>query len=468
MYCKACGNPLKEGDYFCTQCGAKVTDTEFQWNVHEFTEPKKTEDIHFDWNISDAEEDAGIDADLFRELAEGGTTGNIEDVARFFTFQKKNEEFQKLLDRELERINKNYVPPGLPVERMIPREDEKDLTEPAELAEAELAEAELAEPVESTELTEIQTTEQSYEEIKEEEKTLPPPLWFEQEEEEPKKKEKKGRGVKIALILVILLILVEIGALATRYYWPESQAAKVITGTQEQIVEIFTDWKDRVVEFFQSLGSEGDAEETIPPEEQPEDPTTSENPEENPDGTVGQEPSPTPVADKTILIKAVAEANNNIETIRANDALTLANGQTDEVKELDKTTPINNNIWIETEQDGVKYYDQEIVSTLISFDSRWIDYVNQSDKAVLDLLKAGSRAYQRVSTYSKVGKVEQNFVLLEIGEIRQGDQGFYVWTYEEIEEMQGGKKTLKQYHWIYYLEPVEGEIKIADYYSYGA
>ena len=49
--------------------------------------------------------------------------------------------------------------------------------------------------------------------------------------------------------------------------------------------------------------------------------------------------------------------------------------------------------------------------------------------------------------------MEQTFLLLQIGEIREGKQGFYAWTYEEIKEVQGGNTSIKKYNWIYQLEP---------------
>jgi hypothetical protein len=119
-----------------------------------------------------------------------------------------------------------------------------------------------------------------------------------------------------------------------------------------------------------------------------------------------------------------------------------------------------------TDEGEVIFYDHEIVATLIAFDSQWIDYVNGESDEVIQLLKKDSGAYQKVTTFSKVGKVSQTFVLLEIGEIRQGKEGYYAWTYEEIKEVVDNKTYNKKYHWIYYLEPIDGEMKIVNYYKY--
>lgn len=82
------------------------------------------------------------------------------------------------------------------------------------------------------------------------------------------------------------------------------------------------------------------------------------------------------------------------------------------------------------------------------------------------LLPSFVKAYNNVSSYSKVGRVQQEFTLLEIGEIRIGSNGFYVWSYEEIKEVEGATTIYKKYHWIYQLEPVGDEMKIVNYYRY--
>ncbi len=51
-------------------------------------------------------------------------------------------------------------------------------------------------------------------------------------------------------------------------------------------------------------------------------------------------------------------------------------------------------------------------------------------------------------------------------QIRQGANGFYVWVHEEIQITENGTTTEKQYNWIYYLEPVDGQMKIVNYYHF--
>ena len=88
------------------------------------------------------------------------------------------------------------------------------------------------------------------------------------------------------------------------------------------------------------------------------------------------------------------------------------------------------------------YIDREAVGTLIAFDSQWIDYVNTGNTAVFDLLEEGSAAYKNSKAYSQAGKIKETFVLLEIGEIRQGADGFYVWTHDSNRKKR--KRSIKR------------------------
>ena len=469
MYCKACGNPTKEGDLFCTKCGAKTNLSEFKWDVYEFREPKKTEEIVFDWSIADAEDDAGIDADLFRAFSNGDMGDQTENAEKFFTFQKKNEEFQKLLDKELEKINKEHIE----VSNRTIHKRELNSLRPIEIPEAD----EPIEPIETAQS--IEPSEEEIPELTQENTTITEkaeeevltPLWFDQEEqEEAKQKEKKKIGLagRILLILVLSIIIAELAALGIRYFWPDSPEAALITENQQKITKTFVEWKDQVVSFFQSLGGSQEPVEPAPDDQQPATDEPTQEPTGKDDPETPPAPDPNPVADKAVLIEGAKALNQTIEVVRPNNTLQYIADHDYGVKDVNNSKPLGNNIWMETEPEGVLYYDQSLVSTLVAFDSQWIQYVNDGSKDVINLVKANSRAYDNVTGYSNVGKVNQKFKLLEIGEIRQGETGYYVWTYEEIEQTVGKKTTLKKYHWIYYLEPVEGEMRIVDYFYYGA
>jgi|GEM_PF-4380134 len=56
-----------------------------------------------------------MERELFRDIADADETARARRDDRFYTFTKKNEEFQRLLDREYERVRRN----GTPVERPL-------------------------------------------------------------------------------------------------------------------------------------------------------------------------------------------------------------------------------------------------------------------------------------------------------------------------------------------------------------
>jgi hypothetical protein len=290
----------------------------------------------------------------------------------------------------------------------------------------------------------------------------PVPLWFESKEEEVEVKKGSYIG-RAVLIIIIALLLAEAAILGIQYFLPESNAAKKAGEINGVVIETLTEWKEGALNFFKGVGGKEETGAPILPEDEGNDQTGSEGQEGE---DADKQPETAPSADKQALISAAADVNKNIGTVEANDSLTWQPGKGYAIADITDSKPIENNYWF-TDPDGKHvYYDQEIVATLIDFDSKWVEYVNGGGSDVINLTKEGSRAHKNVTTFSKVGKVEQTFLLLQIGEIRQGQEAFYVWTYEEIKEVQGGKTSVKKYNWIYRLEPVDGKMKITDYYRY--
>jgi len=289
-----------------------------------------------------------------------------------------------------------------------------------------------------------------------------------EQESEPKQK----RSVWTILLIVVAVILaIEIVILGIRYFAPESAAASAINKAQANVVLTISGWVDGIKGLFS--GQDSDEGTTTPggDGEDGDGPTAGAGGNEPGEGESGtgsgkEVPDPNPAADKNALIAAQLGNNVNIQQVRANDALAWQQGKDYGIEDLNNSKPITNNIWKLPENGEPVYYDRSIVGTIIAFDSQWIDYVNSGNKSVLDLLKKDSAAYKKVTNFSGVGKIKETFKLLEIGEIRQGAAGFYVWTHEEIQVTEGGKTRDKKYNWIYYLEPAEGKMKIVDYYRY--
>ena len=112
---------------------------EFDWNTGAFptsNAAKKTEDVNFNWSLSsdtpepaaepevftadepvwteakqEPSQTAELEAELFGDIESKAdeTRKQSEEIDKFFTFHKKNEEFQKILDREYEKVKTGNI-----------------------------------------------------------------------------------------------------------------------------------------------------------------------------------------------------------------------------------------------------------------------------------------------------------------------------------------------------------------------
>lgn len=278
---------------------------------------------------------------------------------------------------------------------------------------------------------------------------------------ETESENKKNRIGIVILIIISIILIFELAILGIRYLAPDSDAAFMINSTQTRLTDTISGWF-RISDSDSGKDSSNDA--TIENQEK-EDTTDTE--QQTPDLSESTpEPDPAPMADKAALVATQLANNVNIQQVNANETLAYQEGRDYGRADINQSKPIANNIWQTPEGAAPVYYDQSIVGTIIAFDSQWIDYVNGSSKNVLSLLKEGSTAYKYAVSYPKIGKVQETFKLLEIGEIRQGDQGFYVWTHEVIQLTEKGQTSEKKYNWIYYLEPVDGKMNIVNYFKF--
>jgi len=108
MFCRYCGKKIYDDSIFCSFCGKQLipekepgrtigppfkSDPEIVWDLKEFPERRKTEDIRFSW---EREKPVPEKPEPVSEFA--------SKIDKFYTFNQKNEEFQKLLDKEYERV----------------------------------------------------------------------------------------------------------------------------------------------------------------------------------------------------------------------------------------------------------------------------------------------------------------------------------------------------------------------------
>ncbi len=160
MFCKNCGNRLGDDDKVCSVCGESVepksvteesenrdrndavptgTDDiktplfDFKWNIQDFPneEKKETEDIDFKWekpkdvplvkkmqeavdpdeiaNTPTFSEDEEADEPITDEWYEPFSMKKTEEDETLFKFNKRNEEFQELLDKELVKYSNSKM-----------------------------------------------------------------------------------------------------------------------------------------------------------------------------------------------------------------------------------------------------------------------------------------------------------------------------------------------------------------------
>ncbi len=456
MFCRKCGKKLDSQDRFCNICGEPVlleADSEatvvpeppkdLVWNIEGFPKDKKVEDVIFDWKIDSQGEDFVVD--------------------EFYINENKNVSAQKLLDQELEKINRNNIAREEAVlaaqaiaaaqtvstaRRIFSEEIKNDLEKTAKkteieqapverttftsenLSETETAASELQEAttsesqsVAASELQEVATsdpqsvasdietlnvpnkTELKYEDI------------FVEEEEEPKR---KGFSFgKFLLVLLIILIILEGVFLGFKYYMPDNQYFKIVDSKVTQAVLTVESW---------FLVKEPAAE-----------PTKSEK----------------PVVEKPIAEEPanLFPENKNIKEVSMNPDLIYVSGKDYGTADINQSLPV------------IESTDQ-VMNTIVEYDSKWIDFVNNGDKGVLDLTASGSPAEKNALNFTKAGEIKETFNFLEMGEVRKGSKGYYIWVREEIEILENNLTTTKVYNWIYLVTPVENQMKIVNYFSY--
>ncbi|MCR5481275.1 MAG: zinc-ribbon domain-containing protein [Clostridia bacterium] len=245
---------------------------------------------------------------------------------------------------------------------------------------------------------------------------------------------KKGSGAGKALAVIVVLALVgELAILGIRAFAPESGAAEFL----EKKMSITYEWLL------------GPGEETAQEEDaEPSTPAAIVN---------------TPEVDKEKLIARVKSANKNIALIESDPALAYNPTIDYSDENIAMTVPLEQNIWYMRDDGTPAYFDEEIVRTLITFDSEWVDYVNKKDESVFTVIKPGSMADTNARAYEKAGKITETFNLLKIGEIRKSETGYYIWAEENVNIAEGGSSQDKTYKWVYYLEPEGNEMKLCSY-----
>ena len=438
MFCRKCGEKLRATDLFCSRCGEPAGNPEtgetpiipeppkdLVWNVTGF--PKegketKTPDLDLEWKPGPNEEPPPGDT------LEGESDPDIEEL-------------QQRLDEEIEKINRqNLLREEALARARAEKERQEEISQPEPppetvagtlTAEDPVAEAPKETSGEDGPEPGIQNTKAEPEVVT---AAAAPDnkyaqIFIEDDEEEEKKEKKTFTFGKFLLILLLLLVLAEAAFLGLRAALPDNPTVQAADKQMAAAVETVKSW-------FEPKEAEPPAEED-PILEEPEQEPPAEEPQ-------AQEPPEKPDPYPT---------NKNIQAIQENPELKYISGKNYGLADINTSLPVTEST-------------EEVINTIVAYDSAWIDYVNNGDKGVIEYTAQGSKAQQNTLSFTKAGKINEVFNLLEIGEVRKGTKGYYVWVREKIEITENNQTTAKDYQWIYQVAPSETGMKIVNYFSY--
>ncbi|SDY63522.1 hypothetical protein SAMN05660462_00535 [Proteiniborus ethanoligenes] len=131
------------------------------------------------------------------------------------------------------------------------------------------------------------------------------------------------------------------------------------------------------------------------------------------------------------------------------------------LNEIQTSIIVDNNERYEFEGEFYSYRE-EIIDSIARFNYEWIEYVNNGEDYVLELVLKDSQASKNIVNFNR-GDVKEKYLLLEIGEVRTNGETYYVWAHEKIKKEKKGAIEIKEYYWIYKLIQKEMDYYVVDY-----
>ncbi len=476
---------------------------EFNWDLEGYpTARKKTEDVDFNWSSvleekrqdlygkpksetapraeeaeaeDGTEEGESLEEALFADMGsldEGKAADNEEPTrilghketrTEFYTYNKKNEALQAMLDREYEKLKTGEEPEEEPPaagagDERSPEQVISDLLEKSEPGQDSASDAQEAgsqpenPPCKEKEEVALEfvgvvlsqapkgvmaaaaeslEAEPAAKEVKGAEpaaksEVRPPSeethkLTFDDVfgDDDPDESPKKGKALKVIAIILCILVAAELAVIGIQYFAPDSEAAKTINKAYGTVMDLFR---------------ADDGSEDSQPADEPQE----------------QE---SPLA---ALISAQKDQGKNIALIEEDQTLTFADGEDYGFEDFGNAYTFDDKPWYT--EDGVDVtYGQELVGTLVQYYSSWIDKINGKNKEVLKVIDETSDFYEEIEALEGDEDLEYGMNRLAIGEIRVGSTGFYVRTSVTIVD---SKKKEKQEEHVVYVEPDEKAMKI--------
>lgn len=420
------------------------------------------------------------DNGTFASVGEGRTA----KIDKFYTFNKKNAEFQALLDREYERIRNGRADSEeisgesefdrIPPAKSSARHEEFDWTLPGDRGLKESA-AVSTEPVsyvgvvlssvplgylapdsagcdtESKNKTEASAAPERSASVtgrakKEEEPLGAEPfrkgrtsekedegqdkqrLTFDDvfgDDDDSKKPEKKGTALKVIAVVLCILLIVEGVMIGIQKFAPDSAAAQSINKMYSRIFGLF----------------DKDEEHNEPADSAEEDRLQNES----------------EISD---FIEDSKKLGKNIAAVEEDTSLAFKDGETYGFEDFSDTYTFANKPWYTDDEGNSVTYGQEIVSTVVQFYSAWVDKMNGKNDKLLDFVDETTELYTELEGLEGEEDVLYGIDVLRIGEIRAGSAGFYVYTAVTKADSSAGKSVTERQ--VIYMEPVSKAMKIVD------
>ncbi|MEG0919139.1 MAG: zinc ribbon domain-containing protein [Anaerovoracaceae bacterium] len=161
------------------------------------------------------------------------------------------------------------------------------------------------------------------------------------------------------------------------------------------------------------------------------------------------------VEDKTTLILLHIDDNykDNLDEIKNAETAKYDPKEKYEFKNLKKAKDIQKNLWYEDSKGVTHYYDEEMVGAIISAVSQRDEYLKNGDKTLFTMVKEGGPFEKELLKLKKIKK-KLDVTTLAIGDIKVEGDHYYVWTKEKIGNKYRGN--------IYQLSVKDDEIIVND------
>ena len=117
------------------------------------------------------------------------------------------------------------------------------------------------------------------------------------------------------------------------------------------------------------------------------------------------------------------------------------------------------------ETDDAKAF--EVKDVVTNFNNSWVEYVNSGDSSVFSYLRADTQAYKYAVAYG-AKDIHEEYILMEVNDVREVGDSYYVWTHEIIEETSTANSSESErfeYHWVYKVSYSDGGYYIENYIS---